>query len=145
MRVDRKAYDLLLQAEAGLLSTAFSNTKAKSRRVSCMSNLRQIGQAQMMYMNQNKSYRAPFADTVANQGAGPAGASTTRFYLSANTFLDGSDVVLAGTPIDLRRVLTLDKPVVRVRYDLEPVSGPPLAELLAPLLHVTASEVPALV
>jgi len=28
------------------------------------------------------------------------------------------DVVVVGTPIDLRRVLTIDKPAVRVRYDL---------------------------
>ncbi len=28
------------------------------------------------------------------------------------------DVVLIGTPIDLRRVLTIDKPIVRARYDL---------------------------
>ncbi len=34
------------------------------------------------------------------------------------------DVVVIGTPIDLRRVLKLDKPVVRVRYDLrEQVPG----------------------
>jgi predicted GTPase len=30
-----------------------------------------------------------------------------------------ADVVLAATPIDLTRVLSLNKPVVRVRYDLE--------------------------
>ncbi len=34
-----------------------------------------------------------------------------------------ADVVLAATPIDLTRVLTVSKPVVRVRYELEPVSG----------------------
>ena len=34
------------------------------------------------------------------------------------------DVVLAATPIDLTRVLTLTKPIVRVRYELEEVSGP---------------------
>ncbi len=43
------------------------------------------------------------------------------------------DVVLAATPIDLTRVLTLDKPIVRVRYELEEVSGPSLAELVAPI------------
>ncbi len=31
-----------------------------------------------------------------------------------------SDLVLAATPIDLTRVLTLSKPIVRVRYELEP-------------------------
>ena len=33
------------------------------------------------------------------------------------------DVVVVGTPIDLRRVLTIDKPAVRVRYELQDLSG----------------------
>jgi predicted GTPase len=45
-----------------------------------------------------------------------------------------ADLVLAGTPIDLTRVLDLNKPVVRVRYDLEEASGPPLRELIAPVV-----------
>ena len=36
------------------------------------------------------------SDTTANQGAGAVAASTTRFYLSSNTSLDTSDIVLAG-------------------------------------------------
>jgi predicted GTPase len=44
------------------------------------------------------------------------------------------DVVLAATPIDLTRVLTLNKPIVRVRYELEEVHGPSLAELLEPIV-----------
>jgi predicted GTPase len=53
-----------------------------------------------------------------------------------------ADVVLAGTPIDLTRVLRLDKPVVRVRYDLEPESGPSLAEALAPVLARVRARAP---
>ncbi len=34
---------------------------------------------------------------------------------------------------DLRRVMTLDKPVVRVRYELEPVSGS-VVDHLAPVI-----------
>jgi subtilisin family serine protease len=34
--------------------------------------------------------------TIANQGGGPAAASITRFYLSANVLLDGGDVLLTG-------------------------------------------------
>jgi predicted GTPase len=34
-----------------------------------------------------------------------------------------ADAVLAATPIDLTRVLSTRKPIVRVRYELEPVSG----------------------
>jgi len=44
-----------------------------------------------------------------------------------------ADVVLAATPIDLKRVLTVSKPVVRVRYELEPVVGS-VEEHLAPVI-----------
>ena len=36
------------------------------------------------------------SDTVKNQGGGAGTASTTRFYLSANTTLDAADVALTG-------------------------------------------------
>jgi predicted GTPase len=42
-------------------------------------------------------------------------------------------VVLAATPIDLTRVLSIPKPIVRVRYELEPVTGN-LEEALAPVI-----------
>jgi len=67
---------------------------------------------------------------VPAMGYGPAQMAELAETLNA---VD-ADVVLAGTPIDLTRVLQLDKPVVRVRYDLEEVSGPPLRELIAPIL-----------
>ena len=44
-----------------------------------------------------------------------------------------ADVVLAATPIDLTRVLSIPKPIVRVRYELEPVVGD-LGEALAPVI-----------
>jgi predicted GTPase len=55
--------------------------------------------------------------------------------LAATLNATDAEVVLAGTPIDLTRVLTLDKPVVRVRYDLEEATGPPLRDLVAPVLE----------
>jgi predicted GTPase len=42
-----------------------------------------------------------------------------------------ADLVLIGTPIDLRRVLTLERPAQRVRYDLQEIGRPTLADLLA--------------
>ena len=46
-----------------------------------------------------------------------------------------ADVVVIGTPIDLRRVIEIRKPAVRVRYDLDVLPGSPtLAEVLAPVL-----------
>ena len=45
------------------------------------------------------------------------------------------DLVVVGTPIDLRRVIEIDKPAVRVRYDLDILPDQPqLADILAPVL-----------
>jgi predicted GTPase len=41
-----------------------------------------------------------------------------------------AEVVLIGTPIDLRRVLKIDKPAVRARYELEQESGPDLRDIV---------------
>lgn len=41
------------------------------------------------------------------------------------------DTVIIGTPIDLRRVITFNKPSVRVRYSLAEISRPDLAEILS--------------
>ncbi|MFI5259471.1 MAG: cyclic 2,3-diphosphoglycerate synthase [Candidatus Limnocylindrales bacterium] len=53
-----------------------------------------------------------------------------------------ADLVLSATPIDLTRVLKLEKPVVRVRYELEEMAGEAaghehsnLTELLAPIVE----------
>ena len=46
-----------------------------------------------------------------------------------------ADVVIIGTPIDLRRVIEIAKPAVRVRYDLDVLpDSPQLADILAPVL-----------
>jgi predicted GTPase len=42
-----------------------------------------------------------------------------------------ADVVLIGTPIDLRRLIDFDKPALRVSYRLEEVGEPTLADVLA--------------
>jgi predicted GTPase len=45
------------------------------------------------------------------------------------------DLVVIGTPIDLRRVINISKPAVRVQYDLEVLPGSPtLRDVLAPVL-----------
>jgi predicted GTPase len=45
------------------------------------------------------------------------------------------DLVVIGTPIDLRGVIDIRKPAVRVRYDLDPLpDSPQLADILAPVL-----------
>ena len=40
------------------------------------------------------------------------------------------DVVLVATPIDLARVIRIDKPKVRVRYEVEEVGEPAIAHLM---------------
>jgi predicted GTPase len=47
-----------------------------------------------------------------------------------------ADLVLCATPIDLTRVLTLTKPMTRVRYDLVEAGGTPLAELIEPIVRM---------
>jgi predicted GTPase len=42
-----------------------------------------------------------------------------------------ADLVLIGTPIDLRRVLKLDLPALRVGYDLQEIGRPTLGDLLS--------------
>src|SRR3989475_826829 len=45
------------------------------------------------------------------------------------------DLVVIGTPIDLRRVIDIRKPAVRVRYDLEVLpDSPQLADILSPVV-----------
>jgi len=44
------------------------------------------------------------------------------------------DVVIIGTPIDLRRVIKIDQPSVRVTYDLQEIGSPNLTDVLKPFL-----------
>jgi predicted GTPase len=44
------------------------------------------------------------------------------------------DVVVIGTPIDLNRIIKIDKPNVRVKYDLQEIGSPNLEQLLAKFL-----------
>jgi len=41
------------------------------------------------------------------------------------------DTVILGTPVDLRRILAMDRPVARVRYDLIEIGRPTLEDVLA--------------
>jgi predicted GTPase len=44
------------------------------------------------------------------------------------------DLVIVATPIDLRRVVTIGKPSQRVRYEMQEVGRPNLADVLEPVL-----------
>lgn len=46
-----------------------------------------------------------------------------------------ADVVVIGTPIDLARLIRIDKPTVRVRYKIEDVSTPTLDDLIDEFLR----------
>lgn len=47
------------------------------------------------------------------------------------------DLVLSGTPVDIRRLLRVNKPVVRVRYELQEIGRPNLEEVLGEFLEKT--------
>ncbi len=44
-----------------------------------------------------------------------------------------ADLIVVGTPIDLRKLLKDERKMVRVRYDLKPVKGPKLADIVKKL------------
>jgi len=41
-----------------------------------------------------------------------------------------ADMVIVGTPIDLTRVITIDKPYQRIRYELQEIGTPSLQDIL---------------
>jgi len=43
----------------------------------------------------------------------------------------GADLVVIGTPIDLRRIIDIKLPAVRVKYDLQEIGQPTLADILS--------------
>src|SRR5918999_1552168 len=51
-----------------------------------------------------------------------------------------AELVLIGTPIDLRRVVDFDKPALRVTYKLQELGEPTLADLLAEYGLITGTE-----
>ncbi|MEM0340115.1 MAG: cyclic 2,3-diphosphoglycerate synthase [Acidilobaceae archaeon] len=46
-----------------------------------------------------------------------------------------ADVIVSGSPLDLSKVLKLNKPVIRVRYEVEIIEGPTLEELVEEFLE----------
>ena len=53
-----------------------------------------------------------------------------------------ADLVLSATPIDITRLVTLNKPITRVRYELAPVGGMSLGDVIEPIVRMT--QTPAL-
>jgi len=45
------------------------------------------------------------------------------------------DLVIVATPIDLARTIQLDKPSVRVRYEVEEIGGPAISQMLEEFTH----------
>jgi predicted GTPase len=46
------------------------------------------------------------------------------------------DLIIVATPIDLARVLQVDRPIQRVRYELQEIGQPTLADVLGPLARI---------
>jgi predicted GTPase len=44
--------------------------------------------------------------------------------------LSGCEVVVSGTPVDLRRVINVKVPIARVYYELEEIGRPTLEEII---------------
>ena len=63
-------------------------------------------------------------------GYGPAQMHELEQTISATP----ADLVIIATPIDLRRVVKIDKPSVRIRYELQEIGKPDLVDVLAPFV-----------
>ena len=51
--------------------------------------------------------------------------------LEATINTSGADVVVIGTPMDLRRIIDIKLPAVQVKYDLQEIGSPTLADVLS--------------
>lgn len=71
-----------------ILLPALSMAQEQARSIKCMSNLRQIGQAVVMYANQNKGQIVPAFNLM------PATGSTSNYTAGPNQPLDGWAVIL---------------------------------------------------
>jgi predicted GTPase len=78
---------------------------------------------------------------VPAMGYGQAQVSELEATLNA---VD-ADLVLSATPIDLTRLVTLNKPITRVRYDLVEVGGKALSEAIEPIVARGLRPAPAIV
>jgi predicted GTPase len=71
------------------------------------------------------------------------GYGTTQIReLEATLNAVDADVVLSATPIDLTRLLELNKPITRVHYELVQVGGTPLAEIIEPIVRLAGVAAP---
>lgn len=76
---------------AGMLLPALNESRAKARQTSCMSNLRQTGQALVAYANEYKGYFIPESDENAYS------------LLYREKFLDNYNVFICASDADLVR------------------------------------------
>ena len=74
---------------------------------------------------------------IPAMGYGPAQMRDLAATLDATD----ADLVLSATPIDLTRVLTLAKPITRVGYELVPVGGPSMADVIEPIVRMARTPV----
>ena len=74
---------------------------------------------------------------IPAMGYGPAQIADLEATLNA---VD-ADLVLSATPIDLTRVLTLNKPITRVRYELVPIEPEGLDAALEPIVRMARTPV----
>lgn len=63
--------------------------------------------------------------------------------LEATINASDADVVVIGTPIDLSRIISIQKPTARVTYDLQEIGKPDLHEILAAFVEKHIEPMPA--
>ena len=51
-------------------------------------------------------------------------------YVTGDILESDAEAIVIGTPIDLKSVIKIDKPSVRVKYDLQEIGKPDLDDVL---------------
>ena len=72
--------------------------------------------------------------TVTRPLVAPPGTVAVRNVSETTLNAADCDVVVTGTPIDLGRLITSKHPIRHVRYELEEVGSPTIADVLGPIV-----------
>ncbi|MMZ66680.1 hypothetical protein D1872_291960 [compost metagenome] len=54
-----------------------------------------------------------------------------------------ADVIVSGTPADLSRLIKVDKPIVRVRFEIKIIEGPTIKDIVDEFLERVSAKLEA--
>ena len=87
-----------------ILLPSLNRARETANRVKCASNLRQIGQAMLLYENDNITGGGPYPRTIYNSSSAGNGTSATVGSVTWATGATSSDPFVAGTAVSVNDV-----------------------------------------